>query len=476
MKAFAISLLVVGLTAGCTRSALSREGRVPLAATQRAEFSRYGMVNFARSNSIAGQQIYAAVSVGNDPTHWVAVNDGAPLLTSNEGMHGVRDPSLVRSPDGEKFFLIATDLNVDATEFGWRGWDWAQSDASRYIEVWESRDLRHWSRQRHVRVAPDEAGMTFAPEAIWDSSINAYVVYWTSSMYASDTHFTTDRTDPRQRLPLTRNQTLYATTRDFITFTPARVMSGRPEHGTLDAVIIRDEKSGMFHRFVSDRTSTGVGTTRYVTSCNSEDIYQERASSILAPAEQWTLVAGCITHNTMNTTYAEAPMVIKANAGDARGAGYYLWADQKWAGAPAGKPMEEQLSPYWSADLEPPRWEPVAWRTPNYRLALGVIRHGNVFALTQAEHAALRGANLTSVAVRTAPTKLTYELGEPLDLTGLVVTADYSDGMNGEVLLPGRGGYLVSGFNRAKRGQQQINVSYTVVDQTRRASFNITVK
>ena len=27
---------------------------------------------------------------------------------------------------------------------------------------------------------------------------------------------------------------------------------------------------------------------------------------MLAPAEQWELVAGCITHRTMHTTYAEA--------------------------------------------------------------------------------------------------------------------------------------------------------------------------
>jgi len=359
-------------------------------AVRLAEFTRYGMVNFARSNSQAGQQIFMAASVGNDPTRWVAVNGGHAVLESAKGMHGVRDPSIVRSPEGDKFYLIATDLNVDGRDYGWRGWDWAQSGASRYIEVWESTDLRTWSEQRHVLVAPEEAGMTFAPEAIWDPSIGAYVVYWTSSMYPTGTRFTTNRADPTGRFPITRNQTLYATTRDFITFTPPRVMIDRPNHGTLDAVIIRDEKDGSYHRFVSDRISTGVGTTKYAASCNSEDIYQERATSVLAPPEQWTLVAACITHNAMNTTYAEAPMAIKANRGDARGEGYYLWADQKWAGSPSGNPMEEQLHPYWSADLSSGKWTPIDWtQKPNYDLALGVLRHGNVFALTSAEHAAL---------------------------------------------------------------------------------------
>jgi hypothetical protein len=441
-----------------------------------APFSRYGMVNFARSNSEAGQQIYMAASVGNDPTRWTAVDGGHAVLTSTLGAHAVRDPSLVRSPEGDRFFLIATDLNVDGRAYGWRGWDWAQTSASRAIEVWESTDLRHWSAQRHVVVSPEEAGMTYAPEAIWDPSIGAYVVYWTSSMYAPGTYFTTDRDDPRRRFPLTRNETLYATTRDFVTFTPARVMSGRPGHGTLDAVIIADSATGFYHRFVTDRTSTGVGVTRYAAGCESEDVYQERARAILAPPEEWTLVASCLTHRTMGTTYAEAPRVVRANDGDVRGPGYYLWADQKWAGSPSGAPMEEQLHPYWSKDLASGAWAPIDWtQKPDYDFAGGVLRHGHVFALTQAEHAALRRAELVSIAVRARPAKTTYAVREPLDPTGLVVTADYGDGTTREVLLPGTGGYAIRGFDPRRVGRQTITVSYTVLERTRTASFEVVV-
>lgn len=441
-----------------------------------APFSRYGMVNFARSNSHRGQQLYSAASIGNDPTSWAAVNDGQAVLRSRTGMHALRDPSIVRSPEGDRFYLVATDLNVDGRAYGWRGWDWAQSGASRHIEVWESIDLRTWSEQRHVLVAPEEAGMAFAPEAIWDESIGAYVVYWTSSVYAPGTYYTPDRTDPRGRFPLTRNQTLYSTTRDFVTFTPAQVMCGRPHHGTLDAVIIRDDTDGSYHRFVCDRTATGVGVTPYVPGCGSQDIYQERSTAILAPPDDWALVASCITHRTMNTTYAEAPMVVKANPGDVRGPGYYLWADQIWAGSPSGEPLEEQLHPYWSADLASGDWTPIDWsRKPAYDLADGVLRHGTVFALTQAEHAALRGADLTSVAVRIPPTRTTYAVGEPLDRTGLVVTADYTDGLRDEVLAHGHGGYTVSGYDPTTAGAQTINVSYSVVGVTRTASFPVEV-
>jgi len=439
-----------------------------------AEFTRYGMFNFARSNSHAGQQIYMASSIGNDATRWEAVNNGEFVLESTKGMHAVRDPSIVRSPEGDKFFLIATDLKVDGDAYGWHGWDWAQSGASRYIEVWESDDLRTWSPQRHVLVAPEEAGMTFAPEAIWDKEIQAYVVYWTSSMYPEGTYFTPDSTDTNRRYPITRNQTLYTTTRDFVTFTPWQTMSNRPGHGTLDAVIIEDD-DGYYHRFVTDRTSTGVETTKYVPSCESEDIYQERATSILASEEKWELIASCITHDAMGARYAEAPLIVKANPGDERGDGYYLFVDQQWADAPAGDPWEQQLHPYWG-DLVSGEWTPIDWvQKPEYNLAEGVIRHGSIIALTQAEHAALHHADLIGIEVTSGPDKTIYERGEALDLTGLVVAADYNDGVRDHKLAPGYGGYSVSGFDPSVVGMQDVVVSYEVVGVVKEAVFEVEV-
>lgn len=441
-----------------------------------AQFSRYGMTNFARSNSTTGQQIYFATSVANEATSFIATNSGEPVLTSKYGMHGLRDPSIVRSPEGDKFYLIATDLNVDGTEYGWRGWDWAQSGCSRFIEVWESFDLRSWSNQRHIQVSPPEAGMTYAPEAIWDPEIGAYVVYWTSSIYPSDSYFTTDREDPKGRWPLTRNQTLFATTRDFVSFSQPGVMSGREGHGTLDAVMIRDDEDGFYYRFVCDRVSTGVGVTKYAP-CPSEDIYQERAKSVLAKEDEWELVAAGITHKAMNTTYAEAPLVFKANPGDPHGKGYYFFSDQIWEGAPAGKPMEEQLQPYWADSLAAGKWKPISWtRKPEYAEALGVIRHGTIFNLTCAEHAALRGAQLSTVSVK-PPTKTHYTAGEVIELAGLVVSALYSDGVTDEEIFEGYGGYLISGLEQASSpGKHAITVSYAVLGEVRSASFEVDIQ
>ena len=76
---------------------------------------------------------------------------------SQLGDQGLRDPFIIRSPDGDTFYMIATDLN-------WfnRNRDYQIND-SQYIEVFESHDLVNWSPQRHVKVAPDNAGNAFAP-------------------------------------------------------------------------------------------------------------------------------------------------------------------------------------------------------------------------------------------------------------------------------------------------------------------------
>ncbi|KAL2864139.1 uncharacterized protein BJX67DRAFT_383981 [Aspergillus lucknowensis] len=444
-----------------------------------APLSRYGMVNFARSNCRHGQQIYAAYSIGNDPTRWKAANKGQAILTSTKGMHAVRDPSIVRSPEGDKFYLIATDLNVDGADYGWAGWDWAQSGASRYMEVWESDDLHTWSEQRHVLVGPPEAGMVFAPEAIWDPEIGAYVVFWTSSMYPADTYFTEAVEDPQRRYPLSRNQTLYTTTRDFLTFSPVKVMSGRKSHGTLDACMVLEEETGYYHRFVCDRISTGVGLTRYAGPCPADDIYQERSKHVLASEEDWGLVVGCITHNLMNTTYAEAPLAFRANPGDPRGKGYYFFADQIWAGSPAGEPLEEQLHPYWTETLSSGQWTFLNWiEKPEYDGCRGVIRHGTIIGLTCAEHAALRGAELVSLSVqqRLQPGTTASDPAEEFNQFGLVVTATYNDGVT-DTLEEGYGGYMLSDLGPCSStpGNRTVQASYTVLGVTKTASTSIEV-
>lgn len=167
------------------------------AAALAAENGGYLFVTFRGEGTPMTEQVYFMVSEnGRD---WKALNDAEPVLVSTVGEKGVRDPYILRSHDNKKFYLIATDLSIHLNG----DWGRAQTAASQSIVVWESEDLVRWSEPRLVKVAPDNAGCTWAPEAIYDEQRGAYMVFWASK--------TADDNFSKQRIWAVR-------TRDFKTF------------------------------------------------------------------------------------------------------------------------------------------------------------------------------------------------------------------------------------------------------------------
>lgn len=310
--------------------------------------------SYFTGNSLAGEKIYFAASRGNDALTWDEVNDGQPTLESTEGTLGLRDPFLIRSPEGDRFFLIATDLSI-----GRNGdWDAAQRHGSQYLEVWESTDLITWSEQRHVKVSPDNAGNTWAPEAYWDETLGQYVVFWASKLYAAD--------DP-DHTGSAYNRMLYATTRDFVTFSEAQVWQDRGE-SRIDSTVIRE--NDVYYRFTKDEGGGGTGCS---------DIIQEKSASLTAvdlPGDPaWEFMAGCIGREA-GTSAVEGPTVFKANPGDTSGSPFYLFVDE-YGG--------RGYIPLGTDDLEHPDWQVPA----DYDLPASP-RHGTVIPVTSAELAALR--------------------------------------------------------------------------------------
>jgi hypothetical protein len=80
---------------------------------------------------------------------------------------------------------------------------------------------------------------------------------------------------------------------------------------------------------------------------------------------------------------------------------------------------------------------------------------------------------LSSISITKEPDKTVYSLGEPLDLSGLEVTAAYSDGSSSVVT-----GYTaspVSGSTLDTEGSIPVTISYTETAVTRTATFNVQV-
>ncbi len=132
-------------------------------------------VTFKGEQTPLTEQIYFALS--KDGRNWTALNKSQPVLVSELGEKGVRDPYLLRAHDNSKFYLIATDLSINRNG----NWGRAVRAGSRSLVIWESTDLVKWSEPRLVEVAPDDAGCTWAPEAIYNEDTGDYLVFWAST-------------------------------------------------------------------------------------------------------------------------------------------------------------------------------------------------------------------------------------------------------------------------------------------------------
>lgn len=159
--------------------------------------------------STAGQQVYFALS--DDGRNWIDLNHNKPVLESTMGTKATRDHYILRSPEGDRFYLIATDL--DCTAYN-GDWGHHSNQGSKSIMVWESDDLVNWSDQRMVPVADldgtTNTGCVWAPEAIYDELTGEYIMYWSG----------TDLNEGSESNG--KKVVYYSKTRDFRTFTPQK--------------------------------------------------------------------------------------------------------------------------------------------------------------------------------------------------------------------------------------------------------------
>ena len=246
---------------------------------EESDYTDYFFAYFAGEGYSDGEQIYFASS--QDGLNWDDLNNNEPVLTSTLGEKGVRDPFIIRSPEGDKFYLIATDLKIN----GGNGWDAAQNNGSQSLMVWESTDLVNWSDQRMVEVSAEiGAGCTWAPEATYDELTGEYIVYWASR---------TPAVDSKQRV-------YYAKTRDFYTFTEPEVFIDYDE-SSIDTTIIKGD-DGYYYRY----TKNEGGATNDLGAL-TKTVFVERSETLLG---QWTHIPS----DSLNANqWVEGPTIFKLN-------------------------------------------------------------------------------------------------------------------------------------------------------------------
>ncbi|KUO14578.1 family 43 glycosylhydrolase [Streptomyces dysideae] len=349
----------------------------------KAALKGYMFSYFTGEGTSDGEQLYAALSKGNDPLKWREINDGKPVLTSTLGEKGLRDPFIIRSPEGDKFFQIATDLRI----YGNGDWDGAQRSGSKSIMVWESTDLVHWTDQRLVKVSPDSAGNTWAPEAFYDAGRGEYVVFWASKLYDNEAHSGS-----------TYNRMMYATTRDFHTFSEPKVWIDRG-YSVIDSTVIQHE--GTYYRLSKDERNNTSSTP------NSKFIFEEKSDSLLDLS--WDAVAEGIGKGAMNA--AEGPLVFKSNTEEK----WYSFLDE-FGG--------RGYIPFETTDLASGTWTP----STGYDLP-SKPRHGTVLPVTQAEYDRLLRAYQPDQLVESVEDiSVKTRIGDPPVLPATVI-AEYADGV-----------------------------------------------
>lgn len=292
----------------------------------------YVYVYFTGEGTSNGEQVYMAVSNNNNPGSWTRLKNGNVFLSSNVGKRGVRDPSFIVAPDRKKFWIICTDLKVNG--IGWNNNDFTVN-GSKSIVIWESSDLTNWSSARLAQVSPSNAGMTWAPDAIWDSSRNAFMVFWTSSLSGSW-------------------RIMRCWTTDFVTFTTAETYL---QGFGMDNTIIHDKNAQRY----------------YMISKNgpNELIQQNVATSLNGP---WTKVSENIGQGLMPA--GEGPLAFQNNQNPSK---WHLWVDNYTRGS-GYVPMET-----WN--LASGQWQ----ASQGFSLPQGP-RHGYVVGITASERAALLAA------------------------------------------------------------------------------------
>ena len=480
---------------------------------------------FARFNgteeNINQEQTYFSLS--KDGLNWENLNGNKPVLASNIGESGLRDHYIARSPEGDKFYMIATDLSIatnkagDNYNTGAVDWWGAGGSGSHSIVVWESDDLVNWSEPWLSEIAPEGAGCTWAPEFIYDEKTGEYVVYWSA---------TTLEVDENEKVTqeYENHAIYYCKTRDFRTFTEPELYrdGGTDTSGkrvkVIDSTMIEDNDT--YYRYtkneskgtiVIDKSDAVLGKFTEVPSQTLSTDLMAAQGAVEGPIifkmneksedgkGQWCLMVDRFARGqgyypliTTDLSSGEFRMLDQSEYSFPKDSkfrhGYvmpvtaseYSALQRKWGAADYVDKYQLEKAIADAEVLNPDDYTEESWEVFKEALNTAKSALDTVKTTEEADAAAqaFRDAmaklepkvevTLDSIKV-TEPTKTEYVEGEELDLTGMVVTAVYSDGREVPVELQD---VKVDGYDKDQVGTQTITVTY----EGKETTFTVTVK
>ena len=212
-------------------------------------------------------------ALSRDGFNFKSLNDNMPVIDSRliSETGGVRDPHIMRTEDGNHFYMVVTDMESA------KGWD-----SNRGLTLLKSDDLVNWTVsniniQKRYK-GNEDLKRVWAPQTIYDKDAGKYLVYWSMQhgngpdiiyyAYAND---------------------------DFTDFTgkPKPLFIPKNKKSCIDGDIVY--KDGLYHLFYkTEGNGNGIkkATTKKLTSgkWEEQDDYKQQTSKAVEGAGTFKLI------------------------------------------------------------------------------------------------------------------------------------------------------------------------------------------
>lgn len=254
-KIIVSTICVLVLAAGVTLAVLYLTGAIKFATPAKSKGGKYLFCYFV-GNEREEERIHFAVST--DGYSFAALNNNEPVILQTLGKKSVRDPYILKGQDGF-YYIIGTDM---ACEEGWT--------SNHALVTWKSADLITWTDETIIDIC-DFGGAfahttrAWAPQALWDSEQDAYMVYWAHS------------TEENNIAGM-----YYAYTTDFKVLTEPKPLYIREGIQTIDGDIIYNAQNGKYYLYFKHDEDQ---TIAYVTADKMNGPYADSPTVVsLAPS------------------------------------------------------------------------------------------------------------------------------------------------------------------------------------------------